>query len=249
MAKQKSVIPMVGTIGGINFYFLHGKPVARIAGGGFNSKDVRTKKSMQRVRENGSEFGDCSRVNKKFREALRPFYSHHKFTFFHSRLMTLFTAIKALDVVSARGKRQVFRGLEHDAGKALLRDFKYTPDCVLSQVLPFESTMDWATYTFQFPKFSMDRVSFIAGATHVALQFGVLDFNFETLEYALHMADGQMLPKDFAGTRLSMTSTSLPTGLGIQLAVLGIRYYQEVDGAMYLLHAQNGVGIAVVSIK
>ncbi|MEO5790235.1 hypothetical protein, partial [Gelidibacter sp.] len=74
------------------------------------------------------------------------------------------------------------------------------------------------------------------------------DFNFETMEYQLHMADPQMLPKDFADTTLSMTPRSFPTGLGIQLAVLGIRYYQEVDGVMYLLHAQNGVGIEVVGV-
>uniref|UniRef100_UPI00404A21B5 hypothetical protein n=1 Tax=Gelidibacter sp. TaxID=2018083 RepID=UPI00404A21B5 len=57
MAKQKGVFPMVGTIGGVNFYYLNGKPVARAAGGGFNEKAIKTKKSMQRVRENGSEFG------------------------------------------------------------------------------------------------------------------------------------------------------------------------------------------------
>lgn len=248
MAKQKGIIPLVGTIGGINFYYLYGKPVARKAGGGFNSTDIKTKKKMQRVRENGSEFGNCSRVNKLYRQALRPFYLNHKFPLFHSRLMTLFTGLKALDTENARGERRVFKGVATDAGKDLLRDFRYTPDCVIEQVLPFESTMDWSTHTFQFPKFSMEKVSFIAGATHVALQLGVLDFNFETMEYHLHLADLQMLPKDFTGTGLSMTPTTLPTGNGIQLVVLGIRYYQEVDGVMYLLHAQNGVGIAVVAV-
>ncbi|MGC1631056.1 MAG: hypothetical protein WA749_02985 [Gelidibacter sp.] len=163
--------------------------------------------------------------------------------------MTLFTGLKALDSENARGVRRVDKGVVTDAGKHLLRDFSYTPDCVIGQVLPFESTMDWTTHTFQFPKFSIDQVSFITGATHVALQFGVLDFNFETMDYHLHMAAPQMLPKDFAGTGLSMTPTTLPTGLGTQLAVLGMRYYQEVDGMMYLLHAQNGVGIAVVAVR
>ena len=203
---------------------------------------------MQRVRENGSEFGDCSRVNKMYRQALRPFYNNHKFTFFHSRLMTLFTGLKALDTENPRGERRVAKGVATDAGKQLLRNFNYTPDCVIGQVLPFESNMDWTTYTFLFPKLYMDRVSFIAGATHVAIQFGVLDFNFETMAYQLHMADPQMLPKDFAGTSLSIMPSTLPAGLGIQLAILGIRYFQEVDGEMYVLHAQNGVGIGVVAV-
>ncbi|RXJ51512.1 hypothetical protein [Gelidibacter gilvus] len=248
MAKQKGIIPLVGTIEGINFYYLYGKPVARKAGGGFNGSAIKTKKSMQRVRENGSEFGDCSRVNKMYRQALRPFYNNHKFTFFHSRLMTLFTGLKALDTENLRGERLVGKGVATDVGKQMLRNFNYTPDCVIGQVLPFEFNIDWTTYTLQFSKFSMDRVSFISGATHVALQFGVLDFNFETMDYQLHMAAPLMLPKDFAGTHLSMMPSTLPSGLGIQLAVLGIRYFQEVDGEMYLLHAQNGVGIGVVAV-
>lgn len=249
MAKQKGIIPLVGTLGGINFYYLNGKPVARKAGGGFNGNAIKTKKSMQRVRENGSEFGNCSRVNKMYRQALRPFYSNHKFTFFHSRLMTLFTGLKALDTENARGERRVGKGVGTDAGKHLLRDFSYTPDCVIGQVVPFGPIMDWGQYTLEFPTFSMDRVSFVAGATHVALQFGVLDFNFETIDYGLHLADEQILSKDFAGTHLSMTPTTLPMRLGIQLAVLGIRFYQEVDGLMYLLHGQNGVGIEVVAVR
>jgi len=78
MAKQKGMIPLVGTIGGINFYYLNGKPVARAAGGGFNGKAIKTKSRMQRVLENASEFGHCSKVNKAFRMALRPFYAGHR---------------------------------------------------------------------------------------------------------------------------------------------------------------------------
>ena len=70
MAKQKGIIPLVGTIGGVNFYYLNGQPIARRAGGGFNGKAIKTKASMHRVRENASEFGHCSKVNKVFRHAL-----------------------------------------------------------------------------------------------------------------------------------------------------------------------------------
>ncbi|WP_417238100.1 hypothetical protein [Bizionia sp.] len=249
MAKQKGIIPLVGTIGGINFYYLNGKPVARVAGGGFNGSAIKTKASMRRVRENGSEFGHCSRVNKAYRMALRPFYTQHKFTFFHSRLMTMFTQLKTLDTIHARGERRVANGLTTDLGKQLLQDFNYTPDCVVQQVLPFASSMDWATHTLAFPKFNMTQVSFIPGATHIALQFGILDFNFETLDSALHLATPLVLAKDFTGTSLSLTPNSVPSGLGLQLAVLGVRYYQEVDGLMYLLHATNGVGIGVLGVN
>ena len=249
MAKQKGIIPLVGTIGGINFYYLNGKPVARAAGGGFNGAAIKTKLSMERVRENASEFGDCSHVNKVFRQAIRPFYNNHKFTFFHSRLMTLFTDLKKLDTASARGARQVFKGLQTDAGKRLMLDFTYTPDCKPELVFPFNYSMDWSTYTLTFSEFNMEQVPFITGATHIALQFGVLDFNFETLDSELHLAAPLVLAQDFAGTSLSLSPIGAPSGLGLKLAVLGIRYYQAVDGLLYLLNAKDGVGISVFSIK
>ncbi|SFN81068.1 hypothetical protein SAMN04487989_104151 [Bizionia echini] len=248
MAKQKGVIPLVGTIGGINFYYLNGKPVARVAGGGFNGEAIKTKISMERVRENASEFGDCSHVNKVFRQALRPFYTNHRFTFFHSRLMSMFTDLKKLDTDSARGSRQVYKGLLTDAGKRLLQDFTYTPDCKPQLVLPFSYGMDWPTYTLSIPQFNIEHVQFITGSTHIALQFGVLDFNFETLDSALHLAAPLVLAKDFAGTFLGFTPVTAPTGLGLQLAVMGVRYYQEVDGLMYVLNAENGVGIGVFGV-
>ena len=249
MAKQKGIIPLVGTSGGINFYYLNGKPIARIAGGGFNGEAIKTKPNMARVRENGTEFGQCSRVNKVFRQALRPFYNTHKFTFFHSRLMRLFTDLKCLDAENERGERRVFKGLEIASGKRLVTNFTYTPDCEPQLALPFIFDMDWATYNLTLAKFDITHVRFITGATHIAIQFGVLDFNFETLKYALHLAPPMVLPKTFSGTYLNLSPASLPTGVGTELAVVGIRYYQEIDGLMYVLNAQNGVGIGVVSLR
>src|SRR5690606_6194299 len=100
---------------------LYGKQVARAAGGGFNGDAIRTKASMQRVRENGSEFGHCSKANKLFRRATHEFYEHYKFAGMHGHLMRLFTQLKDLDSISARGQRQVSVGVQTDAGNSLLQ--------------------------------------------------------------------------------------------------------------------------------
>jgi len=249
MAKQKGMIPLVGTIGGINFYYLNGKPVARAAGGGFNGKAIKTKARMQRVRENASEFGHCSKVNKAFRMALRPFYAGHRFTFFHSRLMTLFTQLKTLDTVHERGARRVATGVSAEAGKQMLIDFNYTPKMDLSQVLPFSYRLDWTSYTLSFPSFAIDAVVFISGATHMALQFGILDFDFESLESELYLANALVIDKHFSGTSLSFSPVSAPSGAGLYLAVFGLRYYQEVDGLLYALKAQNALGFGVLGCR
>ncbi|SDH93461.1 hypothetical protein [Winogradskyella thalassocola] len=81
----------------------------------------------------------------------------------------------------------------------------------------------------------MAEVGFVAGATHIELTYGVLDFDFDGLDYDLHLAAPMVLEPD-----------TLPSGLGTQICVLGIRFYQEVDGALYVLNAKESVGIAVL---
>lgn len=73
MAKQIGKFPLVGTIGGINFYYLNGEPIAREAGGGFNKKAIKKSPKMQIVRDFNSEFGHASHVSKFFRRVLFPF--------------------------------------------------------------------------------------------------------------------------------------------------------------------------------
>ena len=246
MAKQKGILPFVGTLGGLNFYYLNGKPIVRLAGGGFNGKDIKNKPSMQRVRENSSEFGHCSEVNKAFRMALRPFYKGYKFTHFHSRLMRLFTQLKDLDVVNKRGERLVGNGITHANGLNLLKNYPYTPDCDVRNVMPFAYVVDATNFGLTISEFDIKQVCFIAGATHIELTYGVLDMDFTTLDYDIHLADVLVLDKGFAGTSVSLMPSSLPTSIGTKLAVLGVRFYQEVDGALYVLNANDGVGIMVL---
>ena len=72
MAKQKGVVFFEGTIGGINFYYRKGVPTARASGGGFNKRAIKNSPKMVRVREQNSEFANCSKVNKAFKNAIRP---------------------------------------------------------------------------------------------------------------------------------------------------------------------------------
>jgi len=246
MAKQAGILPLVGTIGGVNFYYLNGKPVARRAGGGFNGNAIKSKKSMKRVRENSSEFGHCSQVNKAFREALRPFYKKHRFTYLHSRLMGLFSRLKNLDLVSKRGKRVVANGVTSADGLALLERFDYTPDCDVKAVMPFNYAVAAGSYALTISDFNIKEVGFISGATHIELTYGVLDFDFSTLDYELHLAPALLLDKGFVGANVMLVPDTLPLGIGTALCVLGVRFYQEVDGGLYMLNATDGVGFMVL---
>ncbi|HLV39349.1 hypothetical protein [Xanthomarina sp.] len=71
----------------------------------------------------------------------------------------------------------------------------------------------------------------------------------EALSYKLYLAVPLVLPRNFVEDSFSVSLNSLPIGLEWELVVMGIRYHQEVDGVMYLLHVKDGAGISLFLIK
>src|SRR5690606_17779518 len=145
MAKQRGITQFEGTMGGINFYFRKGVPVARQAGGGFNGNKIKTHASMKRVRELNTEFANSSAANKHFKYALIPLLIGYVDGTLHSRLMGLFMAIKNCDLTSVRGQRKVALGMETAEAKTLLKGFAFTPKH--TQLLNGMLAFDWGSYS------------------------------------------------------------------------------------------------------
>ncbi len=71
MARQKGIIKLKGTIGGITFYKTQDGHLA-CEKGGIDSERIANDPAFQRTRENGEEFGRVGKAGKLLRTALRP---------------------------------------------------------------------------------------------------------------------------------------------------------------------------------
>ncbi|MEH6763730.1 MAG: hypothetical protein V7655_04450 [Aequorivita antarctica] len=249
MAKQIGIIRLKGTIGDTNFYSTpNGGDLARTAGGGFNSNDIKKKDTMVRVRENASEFGHCSKVKKAFRVSLAPFLCVRKDGSLHSRMMTLFTKIKSMDRVSRRGNRTVGKGLETPLGLDLIYNFVFTPACNVIDTIGASASYDFGIRSCGITNFDIKNVSFPSGATHMALSLGLLHFDFNTLTYKLKMSTPLYIDKAYGATFFEL-SVEDPEVAGMQIAVLGLKFYQEVKGTYYLFKSANAVGVEVLGVE
>lgn len=248
MAKYKGVFGLKGKLGGLSFYELNGVGVVRQPGG-FDGKRIKTDPKMARVRENGSEFGHCSKVNKVFRQGLKPFYAGYTLTQFHSRLQGAFTTIKNLDAVHARGSRTVAAGLEHTDGKQLLQTFSYTPACAFSTWAGFEPLFNWDNQTLTVSGFNASGLPFISGSTHMQLRLGILDFDFESLQYQLNMSAVLTVDRAFGADTFDLAPETVRPIVSRGIAVLGVRYFQDVNGAFVALQGQQAVGFQVVAVS
>ena len=248
MAKQVGIIRLKGTIGDVNYYnSKNGGDLARTAGGGYTSDSVKYSPRMVRSRENASEFGHCSSVKRNFRIALAPFLCVRKDGTLHRRMMSLFTDLKKMDLVSTRGNRKVGQGVATARGKDLLGRFDFTPACNVDEVLGATLNYDFSSRILEVTNFDIKTVRFPSGATHMALTLGLLHFDFDLLKYQLKTSAPLYLDRTYAGTSFQM-GVDLPDVDGTSVAVLGIKFYDEVGGKFYLFKSANAVGVGNLGV-
>lgn len=199
---------------------------------------------MVRVRESNTEFGHCSRVKKLFKDSLFPFLGKQRNEELQGRLMQLFIKIKNADPVSERGKRQIGLGLQHPDGKALLDGFCLTPFC-----LPTDNgSFDTATTTYTFDGFAPKQLKFMAGATHLELQLGVIVLDLAEHTAALFSSAIVRVPKNGGAEAISLAAVVPAEVSGICIAVLHYRFSQEVNGSFYGFQEEKAFGIKVVAV-
>src|SRR5690554_993298 len=250
MAKQTGPIRLKGTIGDINFYkHRTAGDVAREKGGGFSEEAYRNKReSLARPRENATEFGHCSQVKSKFRLSLAPFLCVRKDGQLHGRLMQLFTKLKTLDRVNIRGGRKVAPGLESPMGRRLLENFVFTPRCAVMEVLGASASFDFPSRTLSVSNLDIKSVRFPKGATHLALTLGLLHFDFGTLDYQLKCSAPFYIDREYNASSFDM-NVNLPDGGGVAMAVLGVKFYQQVEGTYYLFRSARAGGMDIVGLR
>jgi hypothetical protein len=248
MARVTGPFKITGTIDGINFYQDGGVNYARKAGGGFDGDAIKNKDSMIRVRENASEFGHSAAVKSTFMRVLHPYLSKLKGRKLHSGMTSLFVQIKNFDPVSERGVRRVAQGLTTTDGRNLLLTYSYPERFTVDQVLGNRFDVDMTTHSCSCSDFDVSGISFPEFATHVGLLYGVVVMDFEAIEAQAFLAEEYFIAKNDSNHSIVLNPVNEPAGTGVRIAVMGVRFYQEVNGVMTKLEAKRGVGVVGVAV-
>ncbi len=248
MAKQKGIIPLSGTLEGINFYFRNGVAVARKAGGGFTSKAVKNSPKMVRVRENSSEFGNCSKTKKVIRESLQSVYKDYKDVFLHGRMMQLLQQVKNQDTFSVRGQRNVAKGLTTVAGQQLLYSFRFTEGFRLADYSDFGIAVDPTNFALMLNRFDTQRITSPQHATHFRLTYLVCSYDFSVFSYRQFEASQLFSVQDVVTSPLFFIPDVPTEGLTNVICYFVVQFYQEVGGVSYVLKDLNTLGLSCVYI-
>ncbi|MDX1828895.1 MAG: hypothetical protein R3342_05035 [Lutibacter sp.] len=247
MARQNGIIKLKGTIGGITFYKTSDGDLAREKGGVDKSR-IANDPAFQRTRENGAEFGAAGKGGKLVRNAIRILLQNAKDKRVVSRLTTDLLKVVKTDTTNDRGLRTI-----QDGNMSLIKGFEFNTNGKLGATLfaPVVNAFDRATgeATVNIVAFAPTvRIAAPAGTTHFKVVTGAAELDFAEEISTFESDETEVLPYDSANTAaIELTATITADSTLPVIQVLGIEFYQEVNGAMYPL--KNGAYNALSVVK
>jgi hypothetical protein len=247
MAQQKGIIPLKGTIGNITFYKSKDGYLAREKGS-LNADRIANDPAFARTRENGAEFGRAGTAGKVLRTALRSLLLNTSDSRMLSRLTREMLKVIQADAVSARGQRNVI-----DGEALLLEGFEFNANSKLGTSLfaSFTTTLNRVTgmLVINIPSFiPVNLVAAPSGATHFKLVSAGVEIDFENKTYVVETGSSGELPWDATATAaLNLQHQVTANSVHPLFLVMGIEFYQQVNGSMYSL--KNGAFNALALVK
>ena len=249
MAKQSGIIKLKGTIGDIAFYKTRDGHLAR-AKGGVSADRIQNDPAFQRTRENGEEFGRAGAAGKLIRMAFKTYLQNASDSRMVSRLTKMMIAVIKADATNTRGQRNVL-----DGELEMLEGFEFNIDGKISSTIfiSFNATIDRVTGALQvnIPSFSpANAIAAPEGATHLKIISAGASIDFEgnviesvTSESAEIAIAPVLSPAVDLLNQLTANSTH-PLFL-----VLGIEFYQSVNGISYPLKNGRYNALSIVRVS
>ena len=248
MARQKGIIKLDGTIGDITFYKSKDGYLAREKGG-VPAERIANDAAFQRTRENGAEFGRAGKAGKILRNSIRALLQNASDCRMVSRLTKKMVEVIQEDATNPRGQRNVI-----DGEAELLAGFEFNLYGKLGTTLyaPFTSTIDRAAGMLDanIPAFvPANMVAAPGGTTHFKIISAGAEVDFENESFVADSQETAILPWDANATAAVALSNAVTAASTHPLfLVLGIEFYQQVNGQMYSL--KNGAfnALAIVAV-
>ena len=249
MAQQKGILPLQGTIGNVTFYKSKDGYLAR-SKGGVAAERIATDPAFQRTRENGAEFGRAGKAGKLLRVAVRTLSINASDSKMTGRLTREMVKVVQADATNARGERNVI-----DGEATLLTGFEFNASGRLSATLfaPYTGVIDRAagTMTIHIPEFvPINMMAAPNGATHFKINSAGVSIDFEGYQYESDVQQTEELPWTAKAIQdITLINQVSPNSSHPQFLLLGIEFYQFVNGFMYSLKngAFNALRIVTIS--
>jgi hypothetical protein len=248
MARQRGIIKLTGKVGDLSFYKTQDGYLVREKGG-VDATRIKNDPAFARTRENGQEFGMAARAGKLLRDAFRPMMMRASDGRVVSRLTRVMAGIRLLDTTSTRGERSVAVAIANQPAKDKLKDFNFNRRSILKSILFRPFALDTTTGEIVIANLiPANHVAAPAGATHVSFTaaWGKIDFAEEG--YNVEMSNTVNLPLNTTPATVTLTPANAPSGPGVDMFLLVVEFFQEVNGNQYSLNDGLYNALSIVDV-
>ena len=249
MAKQSGIIKLEGTIGDITFYKSQDGMLAR-AKGDVDASRIQSDSAFQRTRENGEEFGRAGTAGKILRLAFRSYLQNASDSKMVSRLTKAMMEVVKADATSTRGQRNVL-----DGELEMLEGFDFNIDGKLSSTIfiAFTAAIDRITgaLSVNIPAFSpMNAIASPDGATHLRFVSAGASIDFEAGNIeVLTSQSAEILITEAPVGPIALLNQLTANSTHPLFLVLGIEFYQQVNGVSYSMKNGRNNALAIVRVS
>lgn len=249
MGRQKGILQFQGSIGTLSFYKGKDGYLVREKNG-IDAKRFASDPNFQRTRENSAEFGRAAKAGKMLRMAFRGQIQNAMDGGVVGRLTQQMMAVLQEDKVSTRGQRNVI-----DGEAALLQGFEFNVGGRLSTSLfaTYDATIDRVTgdCIVNLPSFIPSQlIAATGGTTHFKIISAAAAIDFENAAFVVDNKETALLPWDTTATAIINLSNSVGANSTHPIfLVLGISFFQEVNGMQYPLKNGSFNPLAIVKVE
>ncbi|PWE00628.1 hypothetical protein [Marinilabilia rubra] len=246
MARQESFLKLKGRVGDLTFYKSGGEYLARTKGG-VDGDRIKNDPRFARTRENGQEFLRAVKSGKLLRDAFREQLYLAADRGMSGRLTSRFSKVVKSDSTSSRGERTVSAG-----DVSLLDGFEFNGNSNLENLFFGEYGVNFAEGVAEVTIEAFDpslNIQKPDGATHAQFVMIAGSFDFDELNSAVANAESASIDLS-ENSQDALTLTADASGIegGTGIVMLGILFWQEVNGELYKINNGAKNALRIISV-
>lgn len=249
MAKVIAPFKITGTLDDINFLIAaDGENYARMKGKtGVTSEQFKNNPIFDRIRHQGTEFGQCSKKSVLFRQIANRFNRLAKEVSFAGRVNKLLFEILEEDSTQPRGQRTLIEGLKTTDGKEILIGFESNKLRPLRSVLKIKEQHNPKDQTLTLFNFiPLEHLDWPEEATHVHLATALANWDFENETFDTCYSEETILAKESTKTTVTL-KTEMPRGNHLHLTFFFIGFAKHHRKKHKLLHRKSNTSTIISS--
>jgi len=248
MAKQNGILKIKGTVEDLTFLDTKDGHQVRKKRRAVSKETIATDPRYARLRENMSEFNRAANAAKLFRSAVQDVLVDSTDKKVQTRLGKAMMAVVISDPVSKRGMRNIT-----DGKGEIIKGLNFNETAVLSVVLraTINAVIDRAAgkLTAEIPSFIPEsKMTAPKGTTHFKIHSAGVEINFGNNLFITKVFESAGFLVGTDPTPVVNIVHDIPVNSTNPLFLLvGIRFYQEVNGTLYSLKsgAYNALTVMV----